>query len=196
MTFFTATVYNIVTIKYADMSDGALAERALNGDKKGFEELVRRYQRAVFGLAYHMTSNVADAEDLTQEAFVTAYRRLDSFDMDRSFRNWIITICANLTKNTFRSRIRRKKTEESYLLQREIQESGKKKENHGDLLTALAALSPKLRAPLVLKHVEGCAYEEIARILNIGISAAKMRVKRGRDELVKLMESQHTTNEI
>lgn len=175
---------------YGELSDGALVALCLSGDNGGFEELVRRYHGPVFSLAYHMTGSRADADDLTQGAFLRAYSQLAKFDMDRSFKNWIVTICANQTKNVFRKRTRRRETEQSYVELCELNRGGTTRSQDGEaVMLALASLSPKLRAPLVLKHIEGYAYEEIASLLNIGVSAAKMRVKRARDELVALLGS-------
>ena len=126
---------------------------------------------------------------LAQETFIRAYRKLKLYDPGYSIRNWLLSICANLAKNRFRALDRRRKAEGAHT------EMARKASNSEPLarLTledALEKIQESYRIPLVLKHVEGFSYEEIARILKIGVSAAKMRVKRGRDELVRLM-NQH-----
>jgi len=168
-------------------SDALLVERCVDGSRESYAELVRRYQGPVFGLAYRMTQNHADAEDLAQEAFIQAYRKLRSYDPAYPFRTWILSICANLTKNRFRSFQRRRKAEEAHV-ELHPPDSGGGEHDLATLHEAIGRIPEKLRAPLVLKHVEGLAYDEIARVLGIGISAAKMRVKRGRDELVRLLK--------
>jgi RNA polymerase sigma-70 factor (ECF subfamily) len=170
-----------------DTIDAILVEQCLNGHKEQYAELIRRHQSAVFGLAYRMTNDRDDAADLAQEAFIRAYRKLASYNAHYPFRNWVLSICANLGKNRFRGLLRRKKAEETHA---EIQERETMSANDGrgdELDAAMNRLEKTLRIPLVLKHVEGMSYEEIARVLGIGVSAAKMRVKRGRDELVRFL---------
>lgn len=170
-----------------DISDADLVIMCLESRRGSYEELINRYQHSVYNLAYRMTNSSADAEDITQETFLRAYRNLRSYKDKYSFKNWILTICANLTKNVFRKRVRRHEVENEYFELEYLEE--RKEDYHRErLATALSRLSPKLRVPLVLKHVEGCSHEEIAGILNIGVSAVKMRVKRGRDELMNMMK--------
>jgi RNA polymerase sigma-70 factor (ECF subfamily) len=167
-------------------TDAALVENCLAGQKTAFAELIRRHQNSIFHLALRITCDRDEAADLAQEAFIRAYRKLRLYDPGYSFKNWLFSICANLAKNRFRASERRRKAERTHL------ELSYKNDNPGALTRlnldeALANIPEKLRIPLVLKHKEGFSYEEIAQILNIGVSAAKMRVKRGRDELVNLL---------
>ncbi|MBN1424138.1 RNA polymerase sigma factor [Candidatus Fermentibacteria bacterium] len=167
-------------------SDASLVAQCLDGRREGYAELVRRYQGPVFGLAYRMTRSHEDAEDLAQETFIQAYRKLQSYDTAYPFRAWVLRICANRAKNRFRSTDRRRRAEEAHV---EIHppDAGAMEPDLVALDEAIARIPQMLRIPLVLKHVEGLPYEEIAQVLGIGISAAKMRVKRGRDELVRLL---------
>ncbi len=168
------------------LTDAKLIQLCLDGHKESYAELVRRYQDSVYGLAYRMTRNHEDAADLAQEAFIRAYRHLKRYDPQGSFKNWVMTMCANLTKNRFRGILRRRKAEETHV---ELHPSDPETPDpqRAALEEALESISRTLRIPLVLKHVEGLSYEEIAGMLGIGVSAAKMRVKRGRDELVRLL---------
>lgn len=173
-----------------DMTDALIVEQCLNGHKEYYAELVRRHQSAVFGLAYRMTNDRDDASDLAQEAFIRAYRKLAKYDAQYPFRNWALSICANLGKNRFRSILRRRKAEETHFEMKERETISTEDSSRAALDAAMNRLSKTLRVPLVLKHVEGMSYEEIAPVLGIGISAAKMRVKRGRDELVRLLRTE------
>jgi RNA polymerase sigma-70 factor (ECF subfamily) len=166
--------------------DSLLVEECLAGDKQAFSELINRYQHMVYNLAYRMTNSTADAEDLTQDTFIKAFRKLRQYNSRYSFRNWILTICANLTKNVFRKRTRQSEAEKMNV---DIQylSKGERKQYNLELEAALGKLSPTLRAPLILKYLEDLSYEEIAEVLGIGVSAAKMRVKRARDEMNQML---------
>ena len=84
--------------------DLTLVRRAQGGDADAYDELVRRYQRQIYGLVYHMTSHHEDANDLTQEAFVKAWQALKSFKGDSSFFTWIYRIAVNRTLNHLKQR--------------------------------------------------------------------------------------------
>jgi RNA polymerase sigma-70 factor (ECF subfamily) len=169
-------------------SDAELAEQCLGGDAQAFEELVRRNQNSVFNLAWRMTGNWHEAADVTQEAFIRAYRKLSSYRSEYAFKNWVMSIGANLVKNRFRSFYRRQKMEKDLSAMQEPSPAPVTEERDEALEKALGRLPEALRLALVLKHMEGMSYEEVARTLGIGLSAAKMRVARGRDELVKLLD--------
>ncbi len=168
-----------------EQSDEELVRACLAGNRNAFEHLVRRYQDSVFGLAVSMTRNHADAADMAQEAFVRAYMKLDQFNPEYSFRSWLLRICANQTKNLFRKRVNRQRMEDGYQLEEAVRETAPP--DYQELETAIARLPSKLSAPLRLKYIEGMAYNEVARVLGIGVSAAKMRVMRARNQLAELL---------
>ncbi|MCK4565003.1 MAG: RNA polymerase sigma factor, partial [Verrucomicrobia bacterium] len=113
--------------------------------------------------------------------------KLEQYNPDYSFRSWILRICANLTKNLFRSRTRRRNTEERHTVQTEIEQSAVDPDFQA-LEEALAKLPSKLGTPLRMKYMEGLAYDEVAEVLGIGVSAAKMRVLRAKKLLVEYLE--------
>ncbi len=165
-------------------TDAALVEQCLRGEQDAFAEIVRRYQHRVYYLALTRMRDRYEADDLAQETFIQAYHKLGIYDPRRSFRNWLLCICVNLGKNRLRIRVRRREVNNPHLEPPDItsQDQGQARI---DLIAALHRIPEKLRIPLILKHVEGFSYDEIATIMKIGTSAAKMRVKRGRDQLVK-----------
>lgn len=175
-----------------EVTDAALVEQCLAGQRDCFAELVRRHRDSVFNLAYRMTNNWADANELAQEAFVKAYGKLARYKPKYSFRNWVMTICANLTKNRFRGNERRRRAELVHLELEDGRSSGSDP-RHAALEKALGKLERTLRVPLTLKHVEGLSYSEITGILDISLSAAKMRVKRGRDQLEQILRGEEHT---
>lgn len=169
--------------------DSRLTKQSLDGDSTAFEELVSRNQDAVFNLVWRMTGNYHEAVDITQETFIQAYRKLHSYRPEFAFKNWVLSIGSNLTKNHFRSHSRRKRMEQTVADMQDLDPPPATGERDEELETALSRLPETLRTALVLKHMEGLSYEDIAHTLGIGVSAAKMRVARGRDELVLLLES-------
>jgi RNA polymerase sigma-70 factor (ECF subfamily) len=171
------------------LSDAAIVEQCLAGQKNAFEELVRRYQHVVYNVSLSLMKRRDRADDLAQETFLQAFRKLSRYDARYSFRNWILTICVNQGKNRWRASSRRKRTMEAYAREREGP-SGPPTETSPDIVRHLQEIPEKLRVPLVLKHVEGLSYEEVALVLSIGTSAAKMRVKRGRDALMRLLQAE------
>jgi RNA polymerase sigma-70 factor (ECF subfamily) len=172
-------------------TDAVLIEKCINGQKDAFAEIIQRYQHRIYFMALTRMRDPFEAEDLAQETFIQAYCKLASYDPTRSFRNWLFTICANLGKNRLRSRARRR---EVHNPSPEVKPNQSKGPEHCriDLMAALHKIPEKLRVPLFLKHVEGFSYTEISMMMNIGTSAAKMRVKRGRDQLVLHLSEQKT----
>ncbi|MBN2684107.1 MAG: sigma-70 family RNA polymerase sigma factor [Pontiellaceae bacterium] len=167
-----------------EQTDQALVNASLAGNRDAFSQLVLRYQDSVFGLAVSMTRNHADAADMAQDAFVRAYTKLDQYNPQYCFRSWLLRICANRTKNLFRKRENRQRIEDEYQQEKNIRQEGTNPD-YQELEIALAGLPPKLGVPLRLKYMEGMAYEEIAQVLGIGVSAAKMRVMRARNQLAE-----------
>ena len=180
-----------MTMEAEEQSDEILVQETLEGNQYAFERLVRRHQNAVFGLAMSMTRSHTDAADMAQEAFVQAYQKLDQFNPDYSFKTWLLKICANRTKNLFRSRVRRRNMEERHYKEVEIQStSGGNDPDTEELEHALNRLPKKLKIPLQLKYLEGLSYDEISAVLKIGVSAAKMRVLRAKKQLAGYLKNE------
>ena len=171
-------------------TDAELAAASRDGEREAFATLVERHQHAVYNLAYRMTGNAAEADDVAQEAFIRAYRKLAQFRTDGSFRNWVLGIGANLARNRFRQRTRREAAEQGHAEIAGIgggEAAGADPDRREALDRALMALPETTRLPVVLKYMEGLSIEDIARTLRIGLSAAKMRLVRGREELLARM---------
>ncbi|MBI9078071.1 MAG: sigma-70 family RNA polymerase sigma factor [Desulfatibacillum sp.] len=157
------------------------------GDTARFALLVDAYKTPLFNLAYRMTGSRTEAEDLVQDTFVRAFRNLDSFDSTRRFFPWLYTIGLNLV----RRRLKTKGLHSSEPASREQEESREPgpeqafldKERAGEVQDALLQLKPDQREALILRYVQGLTYDEIAEILDVTPSAAKMRVYRGLDQL-------------
>jgi RNA polymerase sigma-70 factor (ECF subfamily) len=163
--------------------------RARAGDTEAFRLLVERHGRDVFRLAFRMTGNEQDAEDVVQEAFLKAYRKLDSFEERAQFGSWLHRIAANCAYDLLRARVRhddhvdRREGAEDRALALPAGDPGPDRlvaggEVRRRLHAALARLSVLERSAFTLRHVEGMSIAEISRALEVDASAAKQSVFR------------------
>jgi RNA polymerase sigma-70 factor (ECF subfamily) len=167
-----------------------LISAAQAGDRTAFDELVRQTYVDTYTLALRLCSDEEDARDVVQDAYLRAWRSIGSFRGDAAFSTWMYRITANCA-SSFVTKRRRLRTDPlpSHLepadLHPESQPEGMA-ESSADLdqvSRALADLPPKLRAVVVLKDVYGMPHEDIADELGISVSAAKVRLHRGRRRL-------------
>jgi len=169
----------------------ALVRAAQQGDTAAFTEIVRRYQRAIYRVAFGLTRRAEDADDLAQEAFVRAYRALDTFRVGEPLYPWLSRITVNLAYSLFRRRKRRPETELEPLLEAGHQwaadddpvEDLAGREQIEHLRASFAELTPEHQAILVLRIVQGLSYDEIARTLSVPIGTVMSRLSRARGEL-------------
>ncbi|PYQ17451.1 MAG: RNA polymerase subunit sigma-24 [Acidobacteria bacterium] len=169
-------------------SDADALALARAGDSEGFRVLVERHSRAVFRLAYRMTGNEHDAEDVVQEAFLRAYRRLDQYDQRARFSSWLYRIAANCAFDLLRARRRRDEdpwpegTEatpadfpatdpapDRLVMSAEVKQR---------VTVAMSRMSAQEKAAFVLRHFEGMSIAEIGQALDLEASAAKQSVLR------------------
>jgi RNA polymerase sigma-70 factor (ECF subfamily) len=178
-----------------DESDAEAVARARGGDPEAFRALVERYSPLVFRVAYRLTGNEPDAEDVVQETFLRAYRRLDLFEDRSQFGSWLYRIAANCAYDVLRGRQRRDKRFEHA----DDDESADQDRHPSDdpsperlvfgsevrrrLETVLKRLSATERSAFVLRHFEGCSIEEIGRALDLDKSATKHSVFRAVQKL-------------
>lgn len=180
--------------------DLTLVQRAQGGDADAYDELVRRYQRQIYGVTYHMTSNHDDANDLTQEAFVKAWQALKTFKGDSSFFTWIYRIAVNRTLNHLKSRKFREGKHAMSLNDLDVEA-----EHHPELVAlvsdktprraaALEELKEKLNAAIqrlsenhrtvvTLHDIQGLPHDEIAKILNCNTQTVRTRLFYARQQL-------------
>jgi RNA polymerase sigma-70 factor (ECF subfamily) len=154
-----------------------------------WEEIVRAHSTRVYRLAYRLTGNKHDAEDLTQEVFVRVFRSLSSYTPG-TFEGWLHRITTNLFLDGARRRQRiRFEGLGDDVAQRlpgsELSPAQAWDERHldGDIQSALAALPPDYRAAVVLCDIEGFSYEEIAATLGVKLGTVRSRIHRGRAQL-------------
>lgn len=185
-----------------EWTDVAAADEARRGNHHAFRVLVERHSSAVFRLAFRMTGNEQDAEDMVQETFLRAYKQLHRFDGRASFGTWLYRICANSSLDLIRARkTRREQPNRADLADDDVRwldrvaaadpsperlmQSG---QIAGLLKPALDELSEMERAAFIMRHYEGCDIDEIARALGVRANAAKHSVFRAVQKLRRALE--------
>jgi RNA polymerase sigma-70 factor (ECF subfamily) len=189
-------VFGETIIPIRDDEDRRAAERRLvkqaqSGDLPAFERLYRENVRKVFGLCLRLSQDAHLAEELTQEVFVKAWRKLSTFRGDSAFSSWLYPMTVNVALSERRSRRRRDArivpVEEPERL--EPVPGAPKPEAGFDLERALATLPPGARTVFVLHDVEGRTHEEIAALLNLATGTSKAQLHRARRLLREALES-------
>ncbi|MEJ2093976.1 MAG: RNA polymerase sigma factor RpoE [Gammaproteobacteria bacterium] len=180
------------------ITDQQLVERVQNGDKKAFDLLVMKYQQRIVNLVSRFVRNQADALDVTQDAFIKAYRALPNFRGDSAFYTWMYRIAVNTAKNHLAVQNRRPMdidqdvseieqiegdhalkeyaTPEHMLLRDEIQDT---------VIRAIEGLPEDLRIAITLREVEGLSYEDIAEAMECPIGTVRSRIFRAREAIDK-----------
>ena len=182
-------------------TDQQLVARVQQGDKAAFDLLVIRYQSRIVNLVSRFVRNPTDALDVTQEAFLKAYRALPSFRGDSAFYTWLYRIAVNTAKNWLAIQSRRSAdsemdyeeieriegntalreyaTPERLLLKDEIQAT---------VISAIEQLPEDLRLAITLREVEGLSYEEIASVMECPIGTVRSRIFRAREAIDKQLK--------
>lgn len=177
-------------------TDKELVERVKNGDKAAYDLLVLKYQQRIVNLTSRFVRNQSDALDVTQEAFIKAYRALPKFRGDSAFYTWLYRIAVNTAKNYLASQSRRptdsdydvseieqiegadalkeQATPENLLMKDQLQET---------VLKAIENLPDDLRSAIMLREVEGLSYEEIAQVMECPIGTVRSRIFRAREAI-------------
>jgi RNA polymerase sigma-70 factor (ECF subfamily) len=175
--------------------DQQLVERVQRGDKHAFELLVAKYQRRLGRLISRFVRNSGDAEDVTQEAFIKAYRALPAFRGDSAFYTWLYRIGINTAKNHLVTQGRRVPTstaldaeeaenfDDASLLHEVSTPENElmSKQVAGVVNASLQQLPDDLRTALTLREIEGLSYEEIAEVMNCPIGTVRSRIFRARE---------------
>ena len=155
-------------------------ESAKNGDAEAFSKLYALHKRRVYTLCLRMLGNVSEAEDMTQEAFLHLFRKIGSFRGESAFSTWLYRVVYNHCLNAIAKKKRLiGKSEEILIEPPDPRTLPARKE--GRAQRALDQLSEGDRTLLVMKYITELEIEEISRILNLGVSAVKMRLLRARE---------------
>lgn len=168
--------------------------KARGGNLFAFEEVVKRYQRRVYGAALRIVRRHEVADDVAQETFIRAHRALDTFDLERPFGPWVCRIAANLAINHLRSRPAREEPLPEGHLETPSSAGGPLEslldgEASAVLARAVAGLPDEQRAVFTLRVVEDLSYKEIADALAINLGTVMSRLSRARERLRAEMAS-------
>jgi RNA polymerase sigma-70 factor, ECF subfamily len=192
-------------VDYASLSDQDVILHARKGRETAFRELIRRYERPVFSVIYRMVRDRELAEDLAQETFIKVLNALDRYDPKYKFSSWIFKIAHNATLDQLRKKepetlslegsphaqtqdqadatsvtaVARTENPEDYTHSKEI---------GVEIEAAIQRLRPEYRAVIVLWHIEGRPYDEIAEIMNLPLGTVKTYIHRGRNELREMLQ--------
>ncbi|MGO9243152.1 MAG: RNA polymerase sigma factor [Verrucomicrobiia bacterium] len=161
--------------------------RSREGDLAAFEELVRRYQQMIHALTFRMTGSPSDAEDLAQEVFIRAFRKLDSFRGDSRFSTWLYRIGINTCLNWKKSQQRRAQLHHDWAQQPQ-ETVDCNNELAARVQEALLALPPKQRAAVILTTYEGMNHAEAARALGCSETTVSWRIFMARKQLKKWLQ--------
>lgn len=186
---------------YDEWDDATLVGRAASGDDAAFAVLVRRYQGPLFRHALRLTPDRKLAEDIVQEAFLAAWRRLPTLQTPESFRSWLYQITTRRTIDAFRARrpeqpVDTTGPEVTGLVSAEPgpESRAEQRAQLGDLAAALQELPVTQRAAWAMREVDGLSYEEVAVALGVPVSTVRGRIARARRELVERMGAWQTTH--
>jgi RNA polymerase sigma factor (sigma-70 family) len=173
--------------------------RARGGDLSAFESLVREYQADVWRFAYQLTRNRATAEDVTQEAFIHAYRAIDSYRGQAKFTSWLLRIARNCAIDSYRKSHREQPTSGEEL-GRERDETlapvSVASEDRLRIEAAVRRLPRELREPFVVIEVLGFNYLEASAILAVKVGTIKSRMHRARAALVRELTDEEIADEV
>ena len=180
----------------------SLVEKLKSGDAEAFDHLVTKYTPDVFAVAFRLTEDREEANDITQETFLSAVRGIAGFRGDSELKTWLIRIAINHSRNRFRWFKRRKRDRTISLespvgdgfateidLIKDVREDPEQatleREREAAIARELRELPVAFREAVVLCDVEGYSYEEVSKILGVGLGTVKSRIARGRSILRK-----------
>ena len=186
----------------ASDTDQQLVQRAQRGDLRAFDLLVLKYQARIAALVSRYVSDAGEVEDVTQEAFIKAYRALEKFRGDSAFYTWLYRIAANAAKNHLVAKGRRPGADATIEDAEGFDEGGLLSESAspealamgGELAevveSALNALPDELKAALMLREFDGLSYDDIADVLGCPVGTVRSRIFRAREAIDQRVKEQ------
>jgi RNA polymerase sigma-70 factor (ECF subfamily) len=175
--------------------DNKIIAQILSGDQQAYAYLVDKYKGPVYSLVYRMTGHHQETDDLAQEIFIRTYRSLKKYDINRNFFPWLYSIALNVLRNYQKKRNPIQiAAEKTIFRNREVAEPHNPEvivdqmEQSRHLAAKIQTLPDRQREAVVLRYYQDLAFKDIANILDISLSTAKMRVYRGLEKLADLLK--------
>ena len=175
-----------------DEQDRILIQRILSGHPEEYARVVEKYSKPIYNLVIRLIGQNQDTNDLTQEIFIKVFESLARFDQDKRFFPWLYTVALNVIRNY------KKKTKKESTLKSENQDTDTASQalSRPDLIVSrkqqaerlnqhIQGLPESLQEAIVLRYYQDCSFKEIADVLGVSLSAAKMRVYRGLKKLAQ-----------
>lgn len=181
-------------------NDDQVIAVVLKGDADAFRLIVEKYEKPIFNLMYRTTGNREEAADLAQDAFLRAYENIKKYKIGKKFYSWLYTIALNIARDHMRGKAREAKfhIERKANLRMAVDTlEFREEENYYEtqaIYQALAQLPIDYREILILKYKNGWTMRDIAKMFNISVSGAKMRVHRGLDKMRNYLEASENGN--
>ena len=181
-----------------DSAERALIHKAARGDADAFEQLMTGQEGRMYAVALRMCGNREDAQDCVQEAMLRIYKALSSFKGQSSFSTWVYRITMNSCLDELRRRKSRAATSLDQMIDNGFSPTDEddtperhsiQAEQKRQIEKAIAGLPEDMRAAVVLRDVQGCSYDEIARVLDTNVGTIKSRISRGREKLRGILSS-------
>jgi RNA polymerase sigma-70 factor (ECF subfamily) len=175
-----------------------LVERVLSGDTAAFELLIAPYRKPLLGVAYRMARNSEDAREITQDAFLRAFKYLRNFDADKSFKNWVYKILVHAARNFRNKRAR----EERVLASGPVKEAAaqgslgpekglERRELRSRLMDCLDVLTPREKEVFLLRDIEDLTIRESARIIGCSAISVRVHLSAARSKIRNRIKSRH-----
>lgn len=179
----------------ASPSDAELIERCLRKDNTAWEQIVARFRRKIFHIAYKFTGKHDEAEDLTQEIFLKVFRSLEKFNRDADFSTWLSSVARNYCIDHYRASKREREVLVEDLVAFDLAPASsgnphrvlEERDRSSFVRRGLEMLPEKLREAVVLRDLQGLSYQEMADQLRLPEGTVKSRINRGREELARLL---------
>lgn len=182
------------------MDERQVIQRVLDGDQEAFAELVKAYEKQVYNLCLRMCGNPEDARDLSQEAFVKAWRGLQFYQFEAAFSTWLYRLTSNVCIDFLRRKKREPQTvpplrnENGEDAEPEVADSCPDpeeqllhRERQSQIAWAMGQLEPEFRQVLTLRVIQELSYEQIAAIMELKVGTVKSRIARARWKLKKIL---------
>lgn len=176
--------------------NSGLIKKARRGDGRAFSMLIENHERFVFNVVYRITGNAEDARDVSQEAFIKAFKNFESYDESSAFSTWLYRIAVNTAIDYIRKRKKENSISfEDYIVDEKnqkgdsgIEEKVISKEGVKNIISAVNMLDDEFKTVVVLRDMEGMDYKEISDITGLPLGTVKSRLSRGRGKLRQMIE--------